>query len=172
MASLPDPTSLALPEVLRGHPVDQVAFLVPDLAQAIEAWKQLGYDEWKIYTYSPDSVPELTYRGQPGTYSMRLALSGSSPQIELIQPMDGPSIYHEWVESRGYGLHHVGFFVDSAAEIVDAFAELGTDPAQTGRGYGADGDGAFAYFDAVDSTFAVVLEAIEVPAQRRPSETI
>lgn len=27
--------------------------------------------------------------------------------VELIQPMDGPSIYKEWLEEHGEGLHHI-----------------------------------------------------------------
>lgn len=166
-----DPRSFAFPDSLGGQPVDQIAFVVEDLSASIEAWKTaFGYDEWLVYTYSPSTVPELAYHGEPGQFSMRLALSGSDPQIELIQPLDGPSIYHDWVAARGYGLHHVGFFVPSVSSVIEDFAENGVTPIQTGRGYGVDGDGAFAYFDAVDTPLQVVVEAIEVPAVRRPSE--
>ena len=27
--------------------------------------------------------------------------------FELLQPLEGPSIYKEWLEERGEGLHHV-----------------------------------------------------------------
>ena len=27
--------------------------------------------------------------------------------FELIQPLDGPSIYKEWLDEHGEGLHHV-----------------------------------------------------------------
>ena len=32
--------------------------------------------------------------------------------LELVQPVDGLSIYRDWVDERGEGFHHVNFLVD------------------------------------------------------------
>lgn len=152
--------------------VDQVAFLVDDLSAAMDPWSALYRNEdWRIYTYNAGNVPHLTYRGASGTFEMRLALIGSAPQIELIQPISGPSIYHDWIERHGYGLHHLGFFVPSVAEVIEHLEAAGHPVIQSGAGYGLDGDGGFAYFDFED-IYGVHLEAIEVPARRRPSEQL
>ncbi|MFJ6199939.1 VOC family protein [Micromonospora sp. NPDC092111] len=152
--------------------VDQVAFLVEDLGVAIGRWSALHRDEtWRIYTYGLDNVENLRYHGEPGRFSMRLALIGHSPQIELIQPLAGPSIYHDWIARHGYGLHHFGFFVPSIADAVARFEAAGHPTIQSGSGYGLDGDGGFAYFDFED-IYGIHLEAIEVPARRRPSEPL
>jgi methylmalonyl-CoA/ethylmalonyl-CoA epimerase len=167
-----NPADAALPTALSGLSPTQVCLLVPDLAAGVAMWSAvLGRSDWLVYTYSPETVPELTFRGQPGKFAMRLALSGSSPQLELIQPLVGPSIYHEWVEQRGYGTHHFGFHVPKAQVLIDALAAEGLEAVQTGSGYGMDGDGAFAYYDLVDA-LGLYVEIIEVPARRRPSEAL
>lgn len=160
----------SLPTAFRGLPVTQVAFLVPDLASGVETWGALlGRSDWLVYTYSPETVPHLTFRGEPGKFSMRLALSGASPQLELIEPLEGPSIYHEWLEERGFGVHHLGFHVPRLGPIAEALAADGFSPVQAGSGYGVGGDGAFAYYDLVDA-LGLYVEIIETPARRRPSE--
>ena len=161
-----------VPDFLRQVVPAQIGILVPDLAKGIKQWSAiLGREDWRVYTYGPDVVPELTYRGKPGTFSMRLALIGADPQVELIEALEGPSLYHEWIEEHGYGQHHIGFWVDSYDDVIAQCAESGVGVTQTGRGYGVNGDGGFAYLDTLES-LGVILEAIEVPAVRRPSEPI
>jgi len=148
----------------------QVGILVPDLEEGVRTYAEVfGLENWLIYTYSRESVPDLSFRGKPANCSFRLAMAGSGPQIELIQPLGGESVYTEWIEARGYGTQHLGFHVESLRGISDQLEERGILPVQTGSGYGLDGDGAFAYYDAVDSMH-LMLELIELPTRRRPSE--
>jgi catechol 2,3-dioxygenase-like lactoylglutathione lyase family enzyme len=156
--------SAALPTFAR---VDQICILVEDLDDAIATYASLfAAKHWRGYRYGPDTVPELEYRGAPGVFSMWLALSDSTPQIELIQPEAGPSIYTEWIERHGFGFHHVGVVTDTLAADTKALEAQGYVVSQSGRGYGLDGDGGFAYFDSVER-LGVVLELIEVPKRRR-----
>lgn len=153
--------------------VDQLGFLVPDLAAGVQQWTAaLNVTDWRVYTYSSDITgTTFSYRGQPGEFAMRLALANTVPQIELIQPMVGPSIYHDWIDQHGYGFHHVGFFVPSIADTIDEYRRSRLEPAQTGAGYGVDGDGGFAYYEMEDN-LGTVVEFIEVPKNRRPSELL
>jgi methylmalonyl-CoA/ethylmalonyl-CoA epimerase len=162
----------SLPSAFRGLAITQVALLVPDLASGVATWSAaLGRSDWLVYTYGPETVPCLTFRGEPGRFSMRLALSGAGPQLELIEPLEGPSIYHEWLEDRGFGVHHLGFHVPRLAPVAETLAADGFSSVQAGSGYGVDGDGAFAYYDLVDA-LGLYLEIIETPARRRPSEVL
>ena len=161
-----------LPTTFRNLTLTQVGILVPDLRTAVQSYgATMPLDDWLIYSYSKDNVADLTYRGAPADCSFRLAMAGGAPQIELIEPLDGPSIYHEWIAQHGYGVQHFGYHVPSLAPVVSSLAEEGWHPVQSGSGYGVDGDGGFAYFDTID-ILGVMLEVIEVPAQRRPSERL
>ena len=62
----------------------------------------------------------------------------------------------------GEGLHHLGYYVDDIEAAVAAMAERGYAVLQAGRGFGVDGDGAYAYFDT-ERDFGCVLEAIVGP---------
>jgi catechol 2,3-dioxygenase-like lactoylglutathione lyase family enzyme len=152
--------------------VGQVGILVRDLDQALRTYGAVrAVESWSLYTYGPEFVPRLEYRGQAGRFSMRIALGGKSPQVELLEPLDGPSIYHEWIAQHGFGLHHLGFYVESLEVAIRAMSDAGFPVLQMGTGYGADGDGGFAYFDTLAEA-SVIFEAIEVPARRKPPQRI
>ena len=144
-------------------PVGQIGVVVRDLERAARAWSPVVQGaEWRVWTYGPETL------GLPATFSMRIALAGSGPQIELIQPLDGPSLYHEHLERHGEGLHHVGIYVPDAAA---AAASSGFDVVQAGFGQGADGSGGFVYLDT-EATHGTIIELIEVPRERRPPEAV
>jgi catechol 2,3-dioxygenase-like lactoylglutathione lyase family enzyme len=146
----------------------QVAFLVEDIDKAAELYGSLfGIERWNHYYYDENFVPVREYMGQAGTYSMKLALGGENPQVELIQAVEGPSIYHDFLDAHGYGLHHIGVVVDDLNDELRSMLEAGYEPIQRGEGYGVDGDGAFAYFDTTNA-LGVIIELIELPMQRRP----
>lgn len=157
--------------VASGNRPDQVGLVVASLENSLPLWGAFhGEQTWRIWTYSPDTVTEMTYHGIPAKYSMRLALAGSGPQIELIEPLEGPSIYHTWLDRHGPGLHHLGFVVEDARTASRDMEKAGFPVVQSGLGQGADDTGAYAYFDTIE-TLGFYLEAIEVPRQRREPES-
>ena len=84
---------------------------------------------------------------------MRLALAQVGPtQYELIEPIEGPTTYHEYLDeyldARGEGLHHLSYYVPDIDAEIARMAALGYPLLQSGRGFGVDGDGAYAYFDS------------------------
>ena len=159
-------------ELFGGRPVGQVGIVVRDLARAFEQYGgRWGLGPWKGYVYGPETVPRLTYRGEPGRYSMRIALAGASPQVELIEPLQGPSIYEEWLEAGRGGLHHVAVYWESLDDAIATVRDAGYDVLQSGQGYGLDGDGGYAYFDT-ERDFDVIVEAIEVPKRRREPDFV
>ena len=104
---------------------------------------------------------------------MRLALNDASPQMELIQPLEGDSIQRDWLEERGEGLHHIAVVVPSVAQAIEAMAALGYPLMQSGTGFGVggDGDGAYAYIDTT-AALGLIVEAIEQPSSLPPPDAI
>ena len=80
----------------------QVCVVVKDLEQSMENYQRLvGIGEWKVFTVKPPSL-NGTLRGKPQAFSMKIALAKiGDMQWELIQPLDGPSIYR-FVEKIKY----------------------------------------------------------------------
>jgi catechol 2,3-dioxygenase-like lactoylglutathione lyase family enzyme len=150
-------------------PVDQIGIVVPDLETALDQYGRLfSIEEWLCYRYTHEFFPWSEYRQNPGGFGMKLAMSlDSGTQVELIQPLTGPSVYDEFTRAGRWGLHHLGVFVDNIDSAISLMDAAGYGVTQSARGYGQNGDGGFAYFDTEDDLH-VVIEAIEVPSVRRP----
>ena len=147
--------------------IDQICFLVANVDRAVVSYsKVFNATHWRGYRYAPDTVPALGYRGEPGRFSFWVALSDTDPQIELIQSIEGPSIYTEWITRHGLGFHHIGIFTEAMSADAAALEAQGMAISQWGRGYGLDGDGGFTYLDSLEQT-GVVIELIEIPKRRR-----
>lgn len=153
--------------------VAQVAIIVPDLEQAVERyWKLFGIGPWHVYTYGKPLVREMTYHGEPAEYKMRVALSYLGPtRIELIQPLEGETVYADFVREHGYGVHHFGVLVeDMRAALAEAEA-AGIAMLMDGAGFGLEGDGHYAYLDT-EAVIGVTIELIERPTGRMLPEAI
>lgn len=153
-----------------GGVVGQVAFVVDDMDAALRTW---GSDagHWRLWEYGPAMIDRQTYAGTPSTYSMILAMNGANPQLELVQPLTGPSIYTTWRDAGGVGVHHLGYYVDDLETVACQMVEAGFPIVQTGDGFGADGTGSFAYFDT-RAAIGIYLEGIQVPLRRRDPERV
>ncbi|HEY8646035.1 MAG TPA: VOC family protein [Gaiellaceae bacterium] len=145
--------------------VHQVGVIVADLERAIAGHARLlGFDDaaWRRASFDQESVLELTLRGEPAAFSIRLAFAGNDPEIELIEPVAGSSIYHEWLEERGEGLHHIAVVVNSLVAATAAMEASDFAVLQAGRGFQPEGTGGFAYYDTAQ-VLGYVLEAVELP---------
>lgn len=157
---------------LFGVPVGQLAVVVPDVEASIRAyWSLLGIGPWKIYTVG-DGLTGVTYRGQPATFKIRygLAMSGSLT-MEVIQPLEGPSIWHEYLDGRGASLHHFNFYVDDFDEAARHMAGEGWAAVQTGDRFGESRDGRFAYYEH-GADIGCIVELVQAPTQRNTPELI
>lgn len=153
--------------------IGQIAVVVEDIDKAVEAyWKILGIGPWRIYTYGKPMLKEMSYRGQPADFKMRVALAKVGPlHFELIQPLEGDTIYAEFVKEHGYGMHHFAVLVEDF-EAARAEAEAaGLTLIQHGSGFGLDGDGGFAYFDT-ESELSATFELLNLPKRRLPPERV
>lgn len=142
--------------------VQQVALVVRDLDQTLaEYTNRLGIGPWWVSLYGPPRMTDMRIRGQEVPYSMKLAIAWTgSTMWELIEPVDGPSIYKEFLEAHGEGLHHVlvehrGLDFDAA---VATFSTRGCPPLMEGK----LGDIRFAYVET-EGPLKTVLEIVHRP---------
>jgi len=156
-----------------GNGVAQLGFVVRDLDAAVEQyWKLFGIGPWHFYTYGPPLVKKMSYRGRPVEYRMRIALSNIGPlRIELIQPLEGDTVYAEFVKEHGYGIHHLGLLVENMGKSLARAAEAGLQMTMDGAGFGKDGDGHYAYLET-EGLIGTTLELIERPKGRMPPEKV
>ena len=161
----------ALPFLRDG--VAQVGLVVRDLDRTVECyWRQFGIGPWHFYTYRRPLVKQMTYRGQPADYAMRIALAWIGPlRIELIEMAGGDSVYADFVQEHGYGVHHFGVLVDDMDAALAQAAAAGLAMTMDGAGFGRDGDGHYAYLDT-EEDLGTTLELIARPRGRIPPERV
>lgn len=90
----------------------------------------------------------MTYKGEPTSYSSRIALGYfGSTRVELIQPLEGRTVYSDFIENHGYGLQHLGIYVQDMKSSLEIVKQQGISVLMEGGGFGLDGDGHYAYLD-------------------------
>ena len=149
---------------LEGLAPFQIAFVVRDVERAAREFDaRLGAGPWRGWVFGPQGQGR-EYRGRPAEWSLRLVLNTRSPQYELIEPLDGPSIHADWLEERGEGFHHVGYVVASVKQTSAEIEAAGHPAIARIHSFGAAGDGRAAYYDTVDA-LGFLVEAVEPPSE-------
>ena|SRR5450631_300212 len=139
----------------------QVCVVTRDFMKTIRGFVDLGIGPWALYTFGPDTVSDQTYMGRPASYSMRLALATAGNMLwEVIQPLEGPSIYQDFLAAHGEGVHHVAFGCESLpyAERIKAFESRGCKMIQSG----VLGNVPFAYFET-EGLISTTVEIYDLP---------
>ena len=151
--------------------IGQVAFVVRDLDAKVRSyWEDFGIGPWAIYTFAPPRVKDMTYRGSPHEFTFRTAFAMcGDTQIEIVQSLTGPNLYEEFLAQCGEGVQHLGVHVTDMDAATEQMRALGYEVVQSGRGYGVQGDGAFAYF-STGERLATLIELIQLPRERYPPE--
>jgi catechol 2,3-dioxygenase-like lactoylglutathione lyase family enzyme len=151
--------------------IEHVGVLVRDLDRAMERYtNDLGIGPWAVNTLSPDWIRDMTVHGKQQDHVFKHALCKVGPVIyELIESVQGPNIYEEFLNEHGEGVHHLGYFVEDIDAEISKMESRGFALLQSGRGFGTNDDGAYAYFDT-EGAVGCILEALEMPAELSPPE--
>ena len=153
--------------------IDQLGFVVRSIDESVrDYYEHFGIGDWKIYTYGPPLLSYMTRNGVPFTYKSRIALSYfGETRIELIQNLEGDTVYSEFTSRHGYGLHHLGIYVPDIKAALEEARSAGLRVTMEGAGFGLDGDGHFAYLDT-DEQFSTTYELIQRPRRRHEPEAV
>jgi methylmalonyl-CoA/ethylmalonyl-CoA epimerase len=148
------------PLQLVGRSLQQVAFVVRDLGSAQRFFSQsMGIARFYVIENFGSRATGKTFRGSPAEHDFTIALAYSGDtQIELIQHLSGETCYREFLERRGEGMQHLGFFLDDPEQHQEVLAEFqrnGLSVLQSGR----FGDALYTYFDT-ESAIGAVMEIV------------
>ncbi len=148
-------------------PVRQVCIVVKDIDRAIEYYTStFGMGPFRTSDVDMEGV---LLHGKPINTKIKVAFAESGPlQIELIQPVEGKNIYTEFLDSKGEGLHHLGFQVDDLDAMLAELAKEGIKPVFH-KSWPDLGVG-FAYLDT-DRIGGVIFELIEVKKGTREKDS-
>jgi catechol 2,3-dioxygenase-like lactoylglutathione lyase family enzyme len=102
----------------------QIAWVTHDLDSTESTLTALlGAGKWvrtPAVHFGPDTC---VYRGAPADFVADISLSyAGDMQLEVIRPVRGESVYREFLDDQGPGLHHVCTRVDDPAAFATAVA--------------------------------------------------
>ncbi len=161
-----------LPFLARG--ITQVAWVVEDLDKSVkEFYEKFGIGPWHYYRYGSPLLKMMRRRGKDTSYCMMTAVADAgATRLELIQPIEGDTIFSEYVLKNGYGkVQHFGIAIDNMEEALEIARKAGIGVTMEGSGYGLDGDGYFAYLDT-ENIIGITLELMERPKRRHKPDKI
>ena len=132
-------------------PARQIGFVVRDIDAAIESWVAMGIGPWFVLR---ELTLQTLYRGRPCQVVQSMALANSGEmQLELIQQhCDTPSIFTEFLESRGEGFHQLAWWVDDFDAAVRAAEAAGFPVVWAG----AEGGTSYAYVEPSSGPVAII----------------
>lgn len=141
--------------------VVQVCVVTRDLHRVMKGMVKLGVGPWRVHLFSPETVSNMTIDGQSAEYSMKLAVARSGRTgWEIIEPVSGPSIYEDFLNRHGEGIHHVAMDCGDRPwrDRLATFEALGIPFLQGGQ-FGAT---RYAYF-GTEPDLATTVEIIDTP---------
>ena len=176
MATQPTPTSDRTLSNSFLSETMQICVVTRDLYRTMDGMLKLGIGPWAVYTFDHTTVSDMTFRGQPADYAMKLALAFNGTMMwEIIEPTKGPSLYTEFLERHGEGLHHTAFHCGSMSwdERVAEFERRGCKMIQSGVFQKLIPYAYFATEDATTTTFELFIlpagAAMPAPEQWYPA---
>ncbi|MBN2047390.1 MAG: VOC family protein [Anaerolineaceae bacterium] len=135
----------------------QVAIVVHDINQKSKAFAEfLGVDVPEPRLTGTYDEANTHYMGEPTEARAKLAFFElDNIQIELIEPVGGPSTWQNALDEHGEGVHHIAFWVKDLDKEILRLEGQGIKLEQKGDFTG----GGYAYMDA-SSKLGCVLELL------------
>ncbi|MEJ2009313.1 MAG: VOC family protein [Acidobacteriota bacterium] len=153
--------------------VVQIGWVVKDLDSVVNYWQTLGLKN--IRRAGVMDFPDVTYRGKKTPLKLKMAFGDiGGVQIEWIQPVEGHSVYNEFLSTHGDGVHHLAYQMPSPAvmeEQIQYFKTRGVGVVQSGTWKGQEGGGRFAYLDTAPEGGGITIELVYNPDWPHGGET-
>lgn len=119
--------------------IKQICVLVDDLDTAMKNyWEKFGIGPWDIRHFTPDTVRDFYVHNEhiEAGFDFICAVTWEGDvEYELIQPVEGPNIYWDYLKKYGSGLHHFKIVIPDDEELkayVKELEEKGLKVMQTG----------------------------------------
>ena len=118
---------------LKNLKINQLGYVYKDIEkQAMIMENMSGVSKFTIF--DPVDV-KINYRGENKTIKMKAGFGTlyDDTQIELLQPVEGDSIYNEFLNQGREGFHHILYIVDDLQAVIDKYKEAGIEVIQSGK---------------------------------------
>jgi len=141
--------------------VDQLGFVFKDIEKHAKILENLF--NIPKFTFLPPFSNMVKLRGKEISTTTKIGFSRNfNTQIELIQPIEGESLYKEFVDQGREGLHHISLFIEDLQLYIDQFQRFGYEVIYSGQ----IGKRVWAYLDT-EKDLGLILELQETITRRK-----
>lgn len=130
------------------HRMVQIGIVVSDMDRTLGIMKSAF--GWEPDSFADTPPGEKLYYGKVENFSVHMAfIRFGNIEIELLYPTGGKSVWQDYLDTRGEGIHHILFDVENFERAKAALEAQGIMMVQTGPSARYPG-AKWAYFDATD----------------------
>lgn len=153
-------------ELLKLPPAAQIGMVVPDLDLTVAFLeKNLALGPFLRVASIKELMgsPKIYCRGELADCDLSVAFTSmGSIELEIIQPVSGPTIHQEFIDSGRQGLHHLAFDVpDDLEQRIETYQKMGIEVIMNGEAERSK----FAYLDT-ESLGGFIIELIRRPPKK------
>ena len=140
-------SKIITPESGLFHRIVQIGIVVRSIEETVKRMNQLF--GWEVYSYAVTPKGAKLYRGEKEDFTVKMAFFRlNTIEIELLEPIEGRSVWQDFLDERGEGLHHILFDVNNFEAAKTALENSGLPMVQCGPSARFDGC-RWAYFDGM-----------------------
>jgi methylmalonyl-CoA/ethylmalonyl-CoA epimerase len=148
-----------------------VSAVVHDIDKSANSmWNIFGIGPWNVFTMAASAMSDMTYHGKPARFGFKAAILQNNlggMGMELIEPLEGDSIYRDFLREHGDGIHHLGSYLVDNLEVFEEttrrLEKAGFACLMRARTHGS----AFAYFDT-SKVLNTILEMLWIESFPQP----
>jgi len=139
--------------------IKQVGIVVRDIEKAIKVYENVfGIGPFQIFELDSERLQNVKVDDTEGPLRARLAFAKSGDlEIELIQILEGRTVFTDFLDKYGEGIHHLGFLVQDLDLELEKMKASGIKVIQKGISRGKN---KYAYLDSA-KTCGVIYELIQ-----------
>lgn len=146
---------------LKNLKVEQLGFVYKDIEKQAKILEELF--NIPKFAIIPETTQVVKYRGKDSKVNTKIALSRQfSTQIELIQLIEGESVFKEFIDQGREGLHHISLFIEDIDSYIEYFEKRGIEMIYSG----SIGKRVYVYFDT-EETLGMLLEVQETRKRKK-----
>jgi methylmalonyl-CoA/ethylmalonyl-CoA epimerase len=123
MTNTPESTTVpALEGSKLDYRITQISLVVRDLHKTMEQYHGLlGWGPWNVFEHVPPAHHDTRVNGEPVHYTLLGAetyVGGeeSGMNFELLQPLEGPSLWQSFLEEKGEGIFSIAVMFKTLEE--------------------------------------------------------
>jgi hypothetical protein len=132
----------------------QIGLLVDDLETVIQNLETIfGIGPFRVVNFPPPGFENVMrkYKGEDANFSAKFCFFDlGNIELEIIQPLSGESIWRDFIDKHGPGLHHIKFSIPEHAPVREYLEGQGITIEQMGASVGKNAGKEWVFYDTYD----------------------